>query len=458
MQRYFARRMVYPWERPAIMRKHIYTGAMGSIYFTLISGIFFVYFARQVGLTRPQMGLMGGVASFLLSAQLLSAPITQRLGGRRKWLWFWAAVIQRALRISGIFLAFLMWHWGVPGAPIVLLLAVWTASFFSALAFPPWMSWLGDIIPRREHGGFWGRRAAWIALSVMLVTIPCGILMDYTPEEHKVAAAMVVFLFAGVLGLLDIVIHGTIPEPRMPLAERASLLPQVLEPIRDRGFRPWLVFNVCWTFGRSLGGSLSWLYFIEELGISRNFLGGTIVITCLALVGGMFTSGWSGRLVDRHGPKRVLRWGHLGWSTLPLFWLLAPRDSIEGTLICLGGASLVGGIACNAAITAANKLIIRYPRSDKVAMYTVVSSCLGSLAGGLGALSAGGVLWLLADCQTQWHGHAIGAFQVIFVASMIMRFSFAAFLTGRVKDPAPEPVEQEVPPEKPPAELLHELD
>jgi len=119
---YFAHRLVYPWERPSVMRKHIYTGVMGSIYFTLISGIFFVYYGNRLGMSRFQWGLMGGISSFLLTAQILSAQITQRTG-RRKLLWFVSALAGRGMRLVGILLGLWMWQagWSHAGIAVKLL-------------------------------------------------------------------------------------------------------------------------------------------------------------------------------------------------------------------------------------------------------------------------------------------------------------------------------------------------
>ena len=114
--RYFARRIVYAWERPSIMRKHIYTGAMGNIWASLISGLFFVYFGTAVGLTPFLWGLMGGLSSWVVVAQLLSASMTERIG-RRKLVWFWFAILDRVLRLAGILLSLWMWQNGWPLTP-----------------------------------------------------------------------------------------------------------------------------------------------------------------------------------------------------------------------------------------------------------------------------------------------------------------------------------------------------
>jgi len=431
LRNYFAQRVVYAWEVPSIMRKHIYTGAMGSIYFTLMGGLFFVYFGNSIGMSRFQWGLMGGIASFALASQIASALMTERLG-KRKLIWFWAAFAGRALRVAGILFALALWHRGHAHASWVLMFVVAASNFFDAFAGPPWLSWLADIIPERQHGRFWGRRSAWIALANVCVLVPAGFFMDRSPEEWKVATATIIFMAAGVIGLLDLVIHGTLPEPELLLPKENHVRARLTAPLFDREFRPWLVFNLCWTFSMTLGGSLATLYFLDELGIKRNFLGGTIVLSALPLVGSIITGRWSGKLVDKAGTKRVLYWGHIFWGTLPFFWLV----SSPGTALwILTISSVLGGTSSTAASNAANKIITRLPAAENRAMYVAVSACLGSLAGGVAVLTAGTVLKVLGDWQWEVFGWPVTAFKIIFISSLVLRLTSALTLIGRINEP-----------------------
>jgi len=429
---YFAQRIVHPDELPEIMTKHTYTGAMGSAYYTLITGIFFVYFGNTIGLTRFQWGIMGSVASVLLLGQIISALILRRLG-QRKLFWLVTAMASRITRLAGILAAVVLWHQSSIYAVFVLVGAMWVATFLEAMAFPLWMSWLADIIPEEVHGRFWGWRSAWIALALTCVTVPAGILLDSVPERAKLHTAVAIFVVAAVIGVMDLIIHGTIPEPAMPAREPNPFLDELLAPIRDRGFRPWLTFNACWTFSMTLGGALALLYFMEELEFKNNFLGGTLVLTVLVLAGSILTGRASGRVVDRAGPKRTLFWGHLFWGLLPLFWIFAsPRTA----LVWLGISSILGGAAATAADTAANKLITRFPPPSDRAIYVAVSACVGNLAGGLGVLVAGFVLRGLEHWSWTAWGWTFGAFHLLFVGSLVLRLASAFFLIPRVQDPA----------------------
>jgi MFS family permease len=412
------------------MRKHIYTGALGNIWATLMAGIFFVYFGTAIGLTEFQWSLMAGLSSWLISAQIVSAILTERTG-RRKLIWFLFAVAERTLRLAGILLALWLWSHGSHWAAVVLIGAVCLANFMGTMSSPPWLSWLADIIPEDEHGSFYGRRAAWIAASVVLVVVPSGFLIDRIHEVHKLHAVTWIFAAATLIGLLDLLIHGTLPEPPMELAPRRDVVQAMLAPLRDPAFRPWLLFNGCWTFSMTLGGVLATIYFVEHLEIKRNFLGGSLVITTVSLLGSMATGQWSGRLVDRLGPVRMLFCGHLVWATLPLFWLLATPAS---ALPWLALASLVGGTSSTAANTASNKYITRLPPPERRAMYCAVSSSLGNLAGGLGVVMGGLIIKHLADWQVEVAGWSFGGFHVTFVASSLLRFLSAVLLIRRIPE------------------------
>ena len=413
------------------MRKHIFTGALGNIWAFLISGIFFVYFGNTVGLTPFQWGLMGGISSWLVVAQLLSAVLTERTR-KRKVLWFWFAFVERSFRIGGILIAFLFWRMGWPHGGLLLIAFICAANFCGNLASPPWMSWLADIIPDKEHGRFWGRRSAWIALSVISVLVPSGFLLDRVPPERKIFITVVIFSLGTVIGFIDVLIHRTIPEPRMLKSGPNRLYKTIVEPLKDPDFRPWLLFNIFWTFSLLLGGGLSSIYVVEELGIKNNFLGGAIVLTCFSMLGSIFSGRISGIFVDRLGSKKVLRVGHLFWGFFPLFWFFATP---QNALIWLGIGSLVGGVSSTAAVTAANKLITRLPPTEKIAMYAAASSTLGSLAGGVGIMTAGSIVRLLEGWHAPFLSFTMNPYRIVFLASVILRlFSVFVFLP-RIKDP-----------------------
>jgi Na+/melibiose symporter-like transporter len=291
------------------------------------------------------------------------------------------------------------------------------------------MSWMADVIPEDHHGAFWGRRTAWIALSVITTTVPAAILLDKVAEDWKTSAMIAVFALATVIGLLDLIIHGSIPEPTPAESQGQKFIHEILRPFQDRNFRPWLTFHTCWSFGLYLGGSLFIPFALKDMGLSEDLLGATLAITCLGFAGGL-TGGWSGRLVDRLGVKRIIFWGHLVWAFLPAMWLMARPET---ALYWLGAGSLISGVACSAANTAANKLVTRVPPPELRAVYVAVSSSAGSLAGGCGAITAGIIMYVFGESSMATPIGVIGGFQVLFMISLCLRVSTTVLLIRRIR-------------------------
>jgi hypothetical protein len=252
--------------------------------------------------------------------------------------------------------------------------------------------------------------------------------VDDAPAS-KLAVVLVAFTVAWILGVVDIVLHGSIPEPPMHVAPERRILHQVAQPLRDHRFRPWLVFIGCWTFSMTLGGALSDVYVVEQLGIKRNFLGGTLAMTGVMLLGSVLTGRWSGRLVDGLGVRRVLMGGHLGWGTLPLFWVGATPATALGWL---AASNLVGGTFSTAAGTAANKLVTRLPPPAARTMYIAVSSTLASLLGGLGSMVAGVLLRATGQGPLVFLGITVRPFIFLFLVSAALRLASVVFLVPRV--------------------------
>jgi hypothetical protein len=94
-------------------------------------------------------------------------------------------------------------------------------------------------------------------------------------------------------------------------------------------------------------------------------------------------------------------------------------------------------VACTAASTAANKLIVRVPPLEHCAMYTAVSTSLGSIAGGLGALGAGSLLASLGDWSLTIGGSTFGGFHVLFAISFVLRLAAALLLIPRLVNTTP---------------------
>jgi hypothetical protein len=426
---YFARRPVRPGELPAIMRRHIFTGCLGSAWNNLITGIIYVYFGNAVGMTQLQWGILNGVAAWVVVAQPLGAIVGERAGSR-KLVWFWSAFGDRLTRLLAVIGAYLLYRAGHPWAYLVFMAGICLGCVPGNFANGPWYGWLTTIIPQEVQGSFWGRRDSWIALAVIAVVLPSGLVMDLVPAGSKLETAALILAAASAVGFLDVLIHGTIPEPPVEARGDRTSLAEALTPLRDRRFRPWLTFVVLWNFVVALAGSLATLYFMANLGFRDNLLAGMLA-TSIANLAGMFVGGRTiGRMVDRYGTKRTLFMSHFFWAFIPLIWCFATPAS---ALFVVGTASFIGGVFINAAANASIKLVTRFTTPERSGMYMAVSTTASSVAAGLGSIAAGAFLQALGGWSFTVLGLVVSAFPLLFVLSGALRFVVVFVCIPRVR-------------------------
>jgi Na+/melibiose symporter-like transporter len=301
------------------------------------------------------------------------------------------------------------------------------------MATPPWFSWLADLMPEHEQGSFLGRREGWVSLATTAVLVPSAILVDrFRGGEPALPVLLGVFAFALLLGYVDLFIHRTIPEPPLRKVPRRRLWPEVVRVLRDRGFRPWLVFACAWNFAMSLGAALSGVFFVEDV-FKESMLLGIVALQVVPLVAMILTSRYTGKLVDRLGARRMVVLGHTVWAFLIVPWLFV-TDATSGFVI-ISAANLAGIPAVSAALNAGTKYVTRFPCPEDRGIYLAVSSSLAGIAAGLGGMAAGEALELMRGWSLGLGGCVFGGFHVVFVASTLLRL-LAVALARRLPRPA----------------------
>lgn len=416
----FNPRAIDDHELPWIMRRHILTGAMGGAYAWLTTNLFFIALGNALGVTVFQWGVLNAFCTFALAFQLVSAHWAARLGHRRL-LWWSAEGTARLLKLAGLGMGLYFYRRGdLTMASYSLLFWLCLSGVFAALAQPVWFSWLTDIIPERIHGRFMGRREVWVSLLVVMLAVPAGFAADACTADAKTVVLSIVFLLGILLGIVDVSLHRAIPEPPMTPDRSVTFKQRILVPVRDREFRPWLKFAAAWSFSQALSGPLAMIYFVDNLRLRENFVGGALVLVAVPLTAVVLTSRWSGILVDKIGVRRMLLITYLSCAILPVFWVIATPDT---ALFWLTVSSIIGGAAGSPAVNAGNKLITRTPPRHQRAMYMAMSTCIASLAGGLGPLVAGVFLAGLGDLHWTWRGWDVTPFHLLFLTSFALRIA-----------------------------------
>jgi MFS family permease len=320
-------------------------------------------FARMLGFNNWQLGLMNAVPYVGNFGQILASVQIER-SGLRKYQFLFFGVAYRALWIAVAAIPLL----GIPSARAVwsLLAALLAISFFSSMATPAWMTWMGYVIPKRIRGRYFAIRSLYGRPVQMLSAILLGVILDHA-TRHDAPEALAasqpallwvicgIFGVGGVLGVVEILLFWRIREvlptgdgPPRPVyrldhlgkapdailgrighAARtaASFLRQMLVAplVEDRGFRHYVGYSFTIAFAGSIPGIFLWTNSMVTLGfnnVATNVLF-WVIQPVLGLVG---AKAW-GRLIDRwgHRPALLLATSLMILSLLP--WLLVTRQT-----------------------------------------------------------------------------------------------------------------------------------
>lgn len=404
------------------LRASVAEGVLAEVVGALAGPTVLTAWALHVGCSALEVGLVGVLPSLAQAVQLPAAWVTSAFARRRVAIAAVAASREVLLPLAVLPLL------GLPrGAERAVLLAVAAASSVLAVAGNnAWTAWMGELVPERIRGRYFGRRTAIAVLGGTLAALGAGRALDLAGARGATDAALALLAAgacaAGVATTALMARQHDVPEP--PAAR--PRLADALAPARDPRARGYLVYQVAWNAAVWVGGGYFAFHLLHDVGVP---------FTLLALHGAVVASlriasapVW-GRVIDRAGGRPVLAACSLALSALPLAWIaVAP-----GRLWPLAIDATVGGVAWGGHQLAsfAEPLAIA-PRRGRP-FWIAAFATAGGLAAA-GATWAGGAAAAALPARIAFAGHAWHRLDAVFAASATGRLG-AALLALGVADP-----------------------
>jgi len=359
--------------------------------------------------------LIGVVAALPQMAQLLQIPAawtTSRLGSRRA-----AIVLVAAQRQVALPLAALPWLPLSAGAGRAILVVVTAlAAILSVLGNNAWVSWMGDLVPARIRGRYFGRRTALCTAGGAAAAAAAGLLLDGA-HRHGLAGEGLALLqvLASASGLLSAMLMARQQEGCRQRTDRDGgfSFRQALEPIRDRSVRGFFGYLLAWNFAIGIANSFFVLFMLRDLRlaftvVALQSMGSAVVRMAIA-------SSW-GSLIDRVGARPVLVVCSFGISLIPLIWLFPTPTCLWPLAV----DSLLTGVLWSGHNLAAFALPLAVaPRASRP-WYLALFATAGGVSSVLAAAVAGLLVRVLPEHVTVV-GNAFGRLQQLFVLSAALR-------------------------------------
>lgn len=332
----------------------------GVVWFSIITGDQMRCFAKMLGFNDFWFGVLGAVPFLATIGQLNAALIIERVGERKplflvtgaihRLLWIFVAAIPLFLPIPS--------GWAISAVLIVLCVSY----FLGAVATPAWLTWMGDLIPRRVRGRYFARRAQITQFVQVVAVIITSIVLDKvnkpdlpeTPECQPVLLWTIcgLFVVGALFGATDILLFRRVREVKttvdpamaamddeMPVEDKSivqrtlwryrmyllAVKDMMFEPLKDHSFRQYVIYGATITFSATVSSMYFWRYTTEGLGFSK--LGTNALFLVIGPLAGTFAANWWGRMQDRWGRRPVLLIATIGTVLSLLPWFFPTRQT-----------------------------------------------------------------------------------------------------------------------------------
>jgi MFS family permease len=324
------------------------------------------------------------------------------------------------------------------GWALSLLVASWClyhlAEYLGSVAL--W-SWLGDGVPLRIRGRFFGKRNRWLLTGQVAGMIGGGLYTWSTLELDPEMARWKAYLMPAWAGIFFLLL-STVPLAAMPEIARVRAkaagerIRRMIAPLVDRRFLPLLLFGAWLSMANGLTQAAQGVFPYRVLGFG--------VLTMLALKSGLMIAQWSvsgkvGRWVDRHGNRLIMTVSLFLVAAGPLFYMIADRRNpwwMVGAWVMW-----VAWVGVNVALP--NLVLKMSPDRENspalAAYYSVsgLSMALATLLGGVLLDRWSDVVFHLPGSESR----TLDYYQLQFLAGWVLRTLAAVLLMVLVRESGP---------------------
>ncbi|HLC76649.1 MAG TPA: MFS transporter [archaeon] len=382
-----------------------FNAASGSITSTFITPL-----ALALKATNAEIGVLSAVQDLAHTvAQVPGAKLTGYYS--RKSIWLLSQTTSKILLwIPIILLPFLPIN-----NPVTLLIALmFFVAFFSGLRAPAWSSLMGDLVPLKTRGRYFGMRNMITGLAGLATTIVSGLLVTYYGFS-------VIFIGAILFSIVSIFFFMRMYEPTFK---------RVFHYRHEFNFNPkhWstslsvnkalVIFTVYlffMNFAVEIAAPFYTVYMLKDMNIGYLWFA---IITTFAAAVRIFSFKYWGRISDRFGSRKILIVTGFFACFTPFMWLFVSNPYEIIILKVLDGFVWAG-----MDLVVFNYLLDVTP-ANKRPQYVANHNFFAGMGVVLGALTGGFLAELLQSSTFLW----FYGLQIVFLVSFILRLGTLCIL------------------------------
>ncbi|MEM5778642.1 MAG: MFS transporter [Candidatus Aenigmatarchaeota archaeon] len=383
--------------------------------FAAMEGITSTYstpFALALGANNTEIGILNSVPNLFIT---LTQPfagkyiekrrkkhIVLRLGLIQRFIWFLIFLIPIFFFKEGLWLFM-----------VLLIISQILLSFVNTA----WSSWIGDLVPEKIRGSFFGKRSMIQSFFSFFTTLIAGWILGLSKNLFGFS---IIFFLAFVFGLTSYFYLTKIPEINYKKERKKLNVLDFLKRLkRYTNFRPFTVHMSLLNFAVNLASPFFTVYMLSIMKINYEWYA---IVIATEIIVRIFMQRYWGKLSDKFGDRNIMALCNILIVFYPFFWLfiISPYQLI---LI-----SIFAGIAWSGFdLTSFNYLLDVTPPEERplyIANYKMMvgfSLFLGPLVGGILSQNISNFLWL-------------NNLQVLFLISFLLRGIVTAYGLPKIKE------------------------
>jgi MFS family permease len=360
--------------------------ALNALSFEILAGQILILFARQVGASLAQIGLLAALLPFASVIQLGVAPLVNRYGPRTVMLVGWGARTAVAALLFLVPVAAA--RGGAPAATQVLVTVMAGFYLCRALGMSSWLPILQEIVAPEDRGQYLSRQEFLRQVSIVLIALITALYLLGAPSVDRYLHVMGVGVLAAAVSLIFLARVPNVGSMAEPLDR--DYLRRAMAPLRDPTYARYLGFSVVLRMILSAYAPFIIVFLSEGLGLSASAV---IAVNTVGSLGAIATLALWGHGSDRFGAKPVLAFSLLGLSAaLALFAL--PGPGWEWRWLGIPAISLLLGVFTGGLTVSMAKFELSFIPLEGRAHYVAINVTLAGLASAAAAWAAGALLQL----------------------------------------------------------------
>jgi len=348
---------------------------LGAIYGASTGGMFLIGYALALGASNVDIGLMSTIPMLCIGVQLVTAAVVERGVSRRKLTFAaslgnvscWALIILIPYLLSG----------ATPRVRVSCLIAIITAvTLFAYVTGNARSSWVGDLIPGRFRGKFFGRITLYSGIVAAVFAVVEGAFLDQI-KLHGIGAFSLLFGFGMCFGLITAYLHLPQADVRLVRHRAGGSVPaMVKETLSNRPLMIVMAFATVWSL-QTIAGPFYATYMLRDLHMPFVGVG---IVNSFFMIAFLAAGPFWGRIVDRWGCRPVLVACAFAFGPLQLCWLWL--DSPQRVYWVIPPVNLIAGSVVAGVSVSLNTLIYKLTptagRSVQFAVYSIIVTLLAA--------------------------------------------------------------------------------